>query len=171
MQIKKTLDLNMRVVRKSSRSYPLFCSGHCCVWEWPVNHWEMNLLDPTEESGVPLPLSCGCSWESGQSGLVPQCQWVRLPQWGGAGHAADLTTGRPGRPPWGLVIFVLVRHSGGRPGRRARGRGWIVCSFWGFFFKYLGIWLKICSWGAKGSVIYLLDYYRAYYFGPFGEMA
>lgn len=53
-----------------------------------------------------MPLtSGGCSWDRGQLGLTPLCQGVRLPQWGGAGHAADLTTGRPGRPQQALFIF------------------------------------------------------------------
>lgn len=35
---------------------------------------------------------------AGQLGLACLGQGVRLPQWGGAFRAADLTTGRPGRP-------------------------------------------------------------------------
>lgn len=45
------------------------------------------------------------------AGLVPQCQGARLPLRGGAGHAADLTAGRPGQPLGGLVIVGLVRDA------------------------------------------------------------
>lgn len=144
-----------RVIRKRWRFYPLLCSGHCCVWVWLVNRWAMNLLGVTDQSGAPFPLSGGCSWEPGQPVLVPQCQWGRLPQWGGAGHAADLTTGCLGGRCEGSS-FSGWRHSGGWPGRRTGGRGWIICSLGGSFFKYLGIWLNICSSGAKGSVIYFI---------------
>lgn len=52
--MKMTLTLNTRVIRRSCRSYPLVCSGHCCVWGWLVHRWEMSLLGATEGSGVPL---------------------------------------------------------------------------------------------------------------------
>lgn len=90
-----TLDLNMRVIRWNWRSYPLICSGHCCVWGWPVNRWEMNLPGATDESGVP-PLWMQLR-SPGSLGLFLSVSEVRLPQWGGAGHAADLTTGHPRR--------------------------------------------------------------------------
>lgn len=40
------------------------------MW-WLVSHQGKSVLGITDESGVPLPLSFGCSWESRQSGLVP----------------------------------------------------------------------------------------------------
>lgn len=51
----------------ASSGLPFSCGGYCYLWGWPINDWKMSLKvgRASDESGVLLQLSSGCSWEAG----------------------------------------------------------------------------------------------------------